>query len=266
MGEKNPKQRSVRFPFYGKKGDVGDDLKWYVCSEKNNETLIALTPILSVEDKRYEGASFTQGMIYSIPIGGSVSPEGFLLPILLLVVIIVMVVIVAVILVVVVVVAIVGVVIVVNYVLLPSPLISGLWKWLLPGFEVLKRQHFFQYFSRAILIGQQPFQFSPSDLVGLLYSNRFGIGIPPGQGILGESTSSKFHFAVLGISGGGVVDLTGDEDPTNEDEDIGMGDSTRVQMSLGKISSGGKKSHESNIGDSDNTRDEDTTVRGAIGA
>ncbi|GJS18911.1 hypothetical protein Tco_0413383 [Tanacetum coccineum] len=30
-------------------------------------------------------------------------------------------------------------------------------------------------------------------LVGLLYSNRFGIGIPPGQGILGESTSSKFN-------------------------------------------------------------------------
>ncbi|GJZ68855.1 hypothetical protein Tco_0632405 [Tanacetum coccineum] len=27
-----------------------------------------------------------------------------------------------------------------------------------------------------------------------------GLGIPPGQGILGESTSSKFHFAVLGVS------------------------------------------------------------------
>nr|GEU83519.1 retrovirus-related Pol polyprotein from transposon TNT 1-94 [Tanacetum cinerariifolium] len=38
----------------------------------------------------------------------------------------------------------------------------------------------------------------PGDLVGLLYSNRFGIGIPPGHGILGESISSKFHFAVLG--------------------------------------------------------------------
>ncbi|GKA08568.1 hypothetical protein Tco_0687899 [Tanacetum coccineum] len=34
-------------------------------------------------------------------------------------------------------------------------------------------------------------------LVGLLFSNRFFIGIPPGQGILGESTSSKFHFAAL---------------------------------------------------------------------
>ncbi|GKB76149.1 hypothetical protein Tco_0943044, partial [Tanacetum coccineum] len=47
-----------------------------------------------------QGAPFTQRMISSIPIGGSISPEGFLLPILLLVVIIVTVVIVAVILVV----------------------------------------------------------------------------------------------------------------------------------------------------------------------
>ncbi|GKF26018.1 hypothetical protein Tco_0081912, partial [Tanacetum coccineum] len=60
-----------------------------------------------------QGASFTQGTIPSIPIGGSISSKGFLLPILLLVVIIVTVVIVAVILVVVVV-AIVGVVIVVT--------------------------------------------------------------------------------------------------------------------------------------------------------
>ncbi|GJZ65314.1 hypothetical protein Tco_0622010, partial [Tanacetum coccineum] len=57
-------------------------------------------------------------------------------------------------------------------------------------------------------------------------------------------------------SGGGVVDLTGDEHPTDEDGDIGMGDSIGVSVSLGGgISSGGKKSQESNIGDSDNTRD-----------
>nr|GEU85041.1 hypothetical protein [Tanacetum cinerariifolium] len=147
--------------------------------------------------------------------------------------------------------------------------------------------------SRAILIGQEPFQFSPSDLVDLLYSNRFGIGIPPGQGILNESTSSKFDFAVLGtdatrkyqfssfkpmneinssfctieverlaahklLSGGGVVDLTRDKDPTDEDGDIGIGDSIGVSMSLGEIFSKGKKSRELNIGDSDNTRDGDT--------
>nr|GEV28967.1 hypothetical protein [Tanacetum cinerariifolium] len=58
-----------------------------------------------------QGASFTQGTISSIPIGGSISPEGFVSSIMLLVVIIVTVVIVVVILVVVV--AIVGVVIVV---------------------------------------------------------------------------------------------------------------------------------------------------------
>ncbi|GJU80664.1 hypothetical protein Tco_1283029 [Tanacetum coccineum] len=54
-------------------------------------------------DTNVFGASFTQRMISSIPIGGSISPEGFLLPVLLLVVIIVMVVIVIVILIVVVV-------------------------------------------------------------------------------------------------------------------------------------------------------------------
>ncbi|GKC94836.1 hypothetical protein Tco_1160278, partial [Tanacetum coccineum] len=61
---------------------------------------------------QFLGASFTQGTVSSIPIIGSISPKGFLPPILLLVVIIVTVVIVSVILVVVVV-AIVGVVIVV---------------------------------------------------------------------------------------------------------------------------------------------------------
>ncbi|GJV29063.1 hypothetical protein Tco_1385511 [Tanacetum coccineum] len=52
------------------------------------------------------------------------------------------------------------------------------------------------------------------------------------------------------ITGGGVVDLTGDEDPTDEDGDIG------VSVSLGdEIFLEGKKSQESNIGDSDNTGD-----------
>ncbi|GKE27770.1 hypothetical protein Tco_1443154, partial [Tanacetum coccineum] len=34
-------------------------------------------------------------------------------------------------------------------------------------------------------------------------------------------------------SGGGVVGLNGDEDPIDEDGDIGMGDSTSVSASLG---------------------------------
>ncbi|GJR10679.1 reverse transcriptase domain-containing protein [Tanacetum coccineum] len=62
-----------------------------------------------------------------------------------------------------------------------------------------------------------------------------------------------------------MVDLTSDEDPTNGD--IGMGDSTGVSASLGgEIFSGGKKCQESNIGDSDNTRDGGKIVGGAIGA
>ncbi|GJS97335.1 hypothetical protein Tco_0804303 [Tanacetum coccineum] len=54
----------------------------------------------------------------------------------------------------------------------------------------------------------------------------------------------------------GTFDLTGDEDLTDEDGDIRMGNSTGVSASLGgKIFSGRKKSRESNIGDSDNTTD-----------
>ncbi|GKG63212.1 hypothetical protein Tco_0638859, partial [Tanacetum coccineum] len=33
---------------------------------------------------------------------------------------------------------------------------------------------------RAILIGQDPFQFGPGDAVGLLNSDRLGVCIPPG--------------------------------------------------------------------------------------
>ncbi|GKA04968.1 hypothetical protein Tco_0684088 [Tanacetum coccineum] len=72
-------------------------------------------------------------------------------------------------------------------------------------------------------------------------------------------------FSRTGSLPSGCVDLTGDEDPTDEDGDIGMGDSTGVLVSLGGgISSGGKKSQESNIGDSDNTIDGGTTVEGGI--
>nr|GEU52405.1 protein kinase-like domain, concanavalin A-like lectin/glucanase domain protein [Tanacetum cinerariifolium] len=68
-------------------------------------------------------------------------------------------------------------------------------------------------------------------------------------------------------SGDDVFDLIGDVDPTDEDGDIGMGDSTGVSASLdGKIFSRGKKCQESNIGDSDNTGDGGKIVSGAIGA
>nr|GEV69095.1 hypothetical protein [Tanacetum cinerariifolium] len=45
------------------------------------------------------------------------------------------------------------------------------------------------------------------------------------------------------------------KDPSDEDGGTGMGDLTRVSLSLGEISLEGNKSWESNIGDSNNTRD-----------
>nr|GEZ44468.1 hypothetical protein [Tanacetum cinerariifolium] len=72
------------------------------------------------------------------------------------------------------------------------------------------------------------------------------------------SNSAKIDLS-KGQSGGGVFDLTGDEDPTDEDGDIRMGDSTGVLVSLG-----GGISQELNIGDSDNTRDGCTIVGSGI--
>nr|GFA13334.1 hypothetical protein [Tanacetum cinerariifolium] len=64
---------------------------------------------------------------------------------------------------------------------------------------------------------------------------------------------------------GDVVDLTGDEDPTDEDGDTGMGDLTGVSVFLGgEIFSKEKKSRESNIGGSDNTGDRGKTAGRAI--
>ncbi|GKA11664.1 hypothetical protein Tco_0691210 [Tanacetum coccineum] len=61
------------------------------------------------------------------------------------------------------------------------------------------------------------------------------------------------------MSGGGVVELIGDEDSTDEDGDIG------VLVSLGdEIFSKGKKSQESNIGNSNNTADGGKTAGGVI--
>ncbi|GKD90385.1 hypothetical protein Tco_1365892, partial [Tanacetum coccineum] len=54
-------------------------------------------------------------------------------------------------------------------------------------------------------------------------------------------------------------DLTGDEDPTNEDGDIGVSVSLGVEIFLE-----GKKFQESNIGDSDNTVDGGKTAGRAI--
>nr|GFA20207.1 hypothetical protein [Tanacetum cinerariifolium] len=172
------------------------------------------------------GASFTQGTVSSIPIGGNISLEGFLLPILLLVVIIIMVMIVVVILIVVV--AIIGVVVVVGGVFIIKLLFVIIGNLLIKasisisvfgtmfGHKMANSWNLLT--SRTILICKETFQFNPGDLVGLLYPNS-----------------------------GDIVDLIGNEDPTDEDGD------TEVSVSLGEISSKGKKSWESDIGDCDNT-------------
>nr|GEY25655.1 hypothetical protein [Tanacetum cinerariifolium] len=64
-----------------------------------------------------------------------------------------------------------------------------------------------------------------------------------------------------------IYDLTYIFDPTDKDGDIGMGDSTGVSSSLdGETFPGGKKCRESNIGDSDNTRDGGKIVAGTAKA
>nr|GEY03926.1 hypothetical protein [Tanacetum cinerariifolium] len=53
----------------------------------------------------------------------------------------------------------------------------------------------------------------------------------------------------------GGLDTKSNEDPSDKDGGSGIGDSTRVSVSLGEISLERNKSWELNIGDSDNTRD-----------
>nr|GEZ17927.1 hypothetical protein [Tanacetum cinerariifolium] len=81
----------------------------------------------------------------------------------------------------------------------------------------------------------------------------------------GDNGMSDLIGGLVTKSGGDVVDVTDDEDPTNEDGDTGMGDLIGVSVSLGvEIFSEEKKSRESNIGGSDNTGDTGKTVGRAI--
>ncbi|GJV28838.1 hypothetical protein Tco_1385286 [Tanacetum coccineum] len=148
---------------------------------------VASLTLDSVKSCVMQGASCTQRKVSSVPFvfsipfvlswGGSISPDSFLSSILLLVVMVVIVVVTVILVVVVVIVG--GV---------PS---------------IIKLLFVIVVTVPSMLWGQPPDEnfHNLGDLVGLLYSNRFTIGIPPGQGIFGESTSSKFHFAVLvGVS------------------------------------------------------------------
>nr|GEZ38833.1 hypothetical protein [Tanacetum cinerariifolium] len=136
---------------------------------------------------------------FSIPIGGSISPGGFLPSILLLVMIMVVVVIVAV-----------TVILVVIVVVKMAIAIIGV----------------------VVVVG---------DVSSIL----------------------KLSFVIIDrfikrIASGDIVDLIGDEDLIDEDGD------TEVLVSLGEISSEGKKSWESDIGDCDNTGDGGKTAGRAI--
>ncbi|GJY56288.1 hypothetical protein Tco_0455403 [Tanacetum coccineum] len=356
--------------------EVGGSLRIIKSNEKNNETIIALMPILSVEDlcccisvskvvsndwslvsavlgqitypvasltpdsaRSYvmQGTPFTQGTIPSIPIGGSIRPEGFLSSILLLVVIIVTVLIVAVILVVVVI-AIIGVVIVVVFIGIVVVVggVSSIFKLSFVIIGVLRRIMFYYLLHQPLSYGwAYAFHQDRASLVRVpvanvtLFSSAqllrentdsvrsnqrmrptapsfpvFTIGVPVGPvfllGLLAlvivaacasraaampsviscwmaakvmdsmeilEFKTSRDKYGDNGISdsiGGlvfkasnslnssrtgsspsGRVNLTGDEDPTDEDGDTEMGDLTGVSVSLcGEIFSGGKKSRE----------------------
>ncbi|GJY63371.1 hypothetical protein Tco_0464831, partial [Tanacetum coccineum] len=179
--------------------------------------------------------------------GGSMSPDSFLPSILLLVVIIVVVVGVMV-----VVVIIVAVVVVVESSSVVKLSFAVTFPSILLGNPPMKASMSFSVF--GTMFGHKTANswnlLIPSDLIGLIYSNRLGVCIPPGQGVISQ----------VGLN-------VSDEDPTNEDGDIGMGDSIGVSVSLGGgISLGGKKSRESNISDSGNTGDGGKTGGGSIGA
>ncbi|GKD78410.1 hypothetical protein Tco_1341031 [Tanacetum coccineum] len=253
-----------------------------------------------------QGALLAQGTVSSIPIVGSISPEGFLPSIVLLVVIIVTVLIVAVILVVVVI-AIVGVVIVVVFigiVVVVGGGVSSIFKLSFVIIGVLRRIMFYYLLHQPLSYGWA-YAFHPDkassvrvqvanvtlfSLVHLLRENndlvRSNLRMRPVdlsvpctieveriQWKILEFKTSRDRYRdnrmsdpiggleFLGSLGfgslpNGRVDLTGDKDPTDEDGDTRMGNSTGILVSLGgEISSGGKKSWELNIGGSNNTGD-----------
>ncbi|GKE17438.1 hypothetical protein Tco_1425015, partial [Tanacetum coccineum] len=185
----------------------------------------------------FPGAPFTQGTIPSIPIGGSISPKGFLSSILLFVVIIVTVLIAAVILVVVVI-AIVGVVIVGG--------VSSIFKLSFVIIGVLLIIVFYYLLHQPLSYGVPV---GPVFLLGLLalaivaacasraaampsaiscwMAAKVMAGVSDDSAEILEFKTSRDKYGDNGMSDpiGGLVfkvDLTGDEDPTDEDVDIGL--------------------------------------------
>nr|GEV54862.1 hypothetical protein [Tanacetum cinerariifolium] len=255
--------------------------------------------ILTLDSARsyvMQGASFTRGTISNIPIGGSISPEVVIVVAIIGVVVVVgggvssilklsfM---------------IIGFLrkIVFYYLLHQS---MGYGNSFFQGNPPMKTSMSFSEF--GTMFGHKSANswnlLILSDSVDLFYSNMLGICIPPGQSITSQRVSLDLVFLLdtmeilefktskdrygdnrmsdsIGglvflvtkvgenrMSSGGIIDLTSDEDPTDEDGDTGMDDSTGVSTYLGgKISSEVKKFQESN---SDNTGG--TTVGEAIRA
>ncbi|GJR85297.1 putative reverse transcriptase domain-containing protein [Tanacetum coccineum] len=118
------------------------------------------TPLMKIEEE-VKVVHLVQGTVSSIPIVGSISPEGFLSLILLVVVIIATVVVTIVVVVivgVVIVVAVIGIVVVVcgvSFIIKLSFMVIG-------------------FFLGTILLNQESFKFRPGDLIGFFYSNRLG--------------------------------------------------------------------------------------------
>nr|GEY17339.1 hypothetical protein [Tanacetum cinerariifolium] len=111
----------------------------------------------------------------------------------------------------------------------------------------------------VVAVGGVPSRWTLKRASELLDSSGTG-SLPNGHGMIHNELSNSATIDLLkGYSGGGVVDLTDDKDPTDEDRDIGMGDLIGVLVSLG-----GGISQESNIGDSDNTGDGGTIVGDGI--
>nr|GEW18783.1 hypothetical protein [Tanacetum cinerariifolium] len=173
-----------------------------------------------------QGAYFTHGIVSSIPIGGKICSKGFLLPILLLVVIIVTVVIIAVILIVIVVVTVILVVIVVVKVFIA---IIGVVVVIGDVSSILKLSFMIIGFLCRIV-----------ELCFITCSINLWVMVIASSKSSGNAISNQ---SLDGSQSYGRVDLIRDEDPTYEDGDTGMDDSTGVSTSLdGEISSGEKKS------------------------
>nr|GEW12196.1 hypothetical protein [Tanacetum cinerariifolium] len=262
--------------------------------------------ILTLDNARsyvMHGASFTQGIVSSIPIGGSISHGSFLPFILLLVVIMVTVVIVVVMVILV-------VVVVVKVVIAIIEPLGYVDNFLISFYDYVVKFvfHLLDLSSRTILICQESFQFGPSDLVGFLYANSWAyafhqdkassVRVPVANFPLFATRVSLVPEFLIGLSAfamaaacasrtaatpsviscritasviagvadsaGGIINLIDDKDPTNEDGDAEMDDSTGVLVSLGEISLEGKKYWELDIGDCDNTGDGGKTAGRAI--